>query len=125
METLQPAILVRIYTDEDALSGDRPLYEVIIARAHALKLAGATVLRGRLGFGQAAILHAHHAFDLGDNLPLVIELVDEESKLRAFVAEIGDTPGIGLITSEKVEVLRYGRTASATAPPPQGEGPEK
>ena len=108
MKALDQAVLARIYTDEDALIGDRPLYATLVARAHAAKLAGATVLRGRMGFGQSAVVHAHHTLDLRDNLPMVIEIVDEEPKLRAFIADLGDLQGIGLITVEKVEVVRYG-----------------
>lgn len=70
------------------------------------------MLRGRLGFGQASHLHAHRPFSLDDNLPVVIELVDLEPALRAFVGELDGFGGIGLITFEKVEVVRYGRPGS-------------
>lgn len=98
------AVLLRIYTDEDALHGDQSLVDLIVRKARQAGLAGATVLRGRLGFGQASHLHVHRPFGLDDNLPVVIELVDQEPALRAFVG-FGD---IGLITFEKVEVARYG-----------------
>ena len=102
------AVLLRIYTDERALIGDRSLLETIVRRAKDARLAGATVLRGRKGFGESARLHGHRPFDLNDNLPVVIEIVDEEARLSGFVASLNDLPDIGLMTFEKVEVLRYG-----------------
>ena len=108
MQTPGQAVLLRIYTDENALVGDRSLIDVIIRRARDAHLAGATVLRGRKGFGESARLHEHRPFDLNDNLPVVIEFVDEEARLRAFLPQLDDLKDIGLITFEKVEVLRYG-----------------
>ncbi len=102
------AILLRIYTDEHALLGDRPLTDVIVQRARDARLAGATVLRGSKGFGQAARLHDHRPFGLNDNFPVVIEIVDEEPQLRAFLPTLDDLKDIGLVTFERVEVLRYG-----------------
>ncbi|WP_068878907.1 MULTISPECIES: DUF190 domain-containing protein [unclassified Phenylobacterium] len=102
------AVLLRIYTDEDALHGDQSLVDLIVRKARQAGLAGATVLRGRLGFGQASHLHVHRPFGLDDNLPVVIELVDQEPALRAFVGELDGFGDIGLITFEKVEVARYG-----------------
>lgn len=108
MKTPTKAVLLRIYTDQDALVGDRSLVEIIVRRARDAHLAGATVLRGRMGFGETARLHAHRPFDLKDNLPVVIEIVDEEPALRAFLPQLDDLPDIGLVTFEKVEVVRYG-----------------
>jgi len=102
------AVLLRIYTDENALVGDRSLVDIVIRRARDAKLAGATVLRGRKGYGESAHLHEHRPFDLNDNLPVVLEFVDEETKLRPFVERIADLTDIGLITFEAVEVVRYG-----------------
>lgn len=111
MRQLESAALLRIYTDQDALTGDHPLFEDIVRRARTAGLAGATVLQGRMGFGESAVVHEHHAFGLGDNLPVVIELVDEEAKLRDFVVTLEPVAGIGLITFEKVQVSRYGHQA--------------
>lgn len=102
------AVLLRIYTDEQALLGDRVLIDVIVARARDARLAGATVLRGLKGFGESIRMHQHRTFGLNDNLPVVIEIVDEEDRLRAFVTTLEDLTDIGLVTFEKVEVLRYG-----------------
>lgn len=108
MQTPGQAVLLRIYTDEQALLGDQSLIDVIVRRAQEARLAGITVLRGLKGFGAGARLHQHRTFALSDNLPVVIEIVDQEDKLRAFVQAIEDLPEIGLVTFEKVEVLRYG-----------------
>jgi PII-like signaling protein len=102
------AVLLRIYTDEHALLGDRNLIDVIVARARDAHLAGATVLRGLKGFGESIRMHQHRTFGLNDNLPVVIEIVDEEERLRLFVTSLEDLTDIGLVTFEKVEVLRYG-----------------
>jgi PII-like signaling protein len=85
--------------------------QIVFDMAREAGLAGSTVLRGRMGFGEASHLHAHRPFDLSDNLPMVVELVDEDDKLRAFLDTLSDLAGIGLATVEKVEVARYGRGA--------------
>ena len=108
MPALENAVLVRIYTDQEALHGDRPLYREIVLRARQARLAGATVLSGRMGFGESAMMHEHHTFDLVDNLPVVVEIIDVEPKLRTFVESLSELVDIGLITFEKVEVIRYG-----------------
>lgn len=108
MQTPGHAVLLRIYTDENALLGDRSLIDVIVRRAQEAHLAGATVLRGLKGFGESMRMHQHRTFSLNENLPVVIEIVDEESNLRAFVDALVDLTDIGLVTFEKVEVLRYG-----------------
>lgn len=116
MQAPGSAMLLRIYTDQDALVGDRALVDIILRHARDLHVAGATVLRGRSGFGESAHVHGHRPFDLIDNLPLVLEFVDEEAKLRAFAAALGDVEDIGLVTLEPVEVLRYGRRHPPAAP---------
>ncbi|MGI8840776.1 MAG: DUF190 domain-containing protein [Caulobacteraceae bacterium] len=103
-----PAVLLRIYTEEGRQSGHRPLYEDIVIRARKLGLAGATVLRGPMGFGQSTIIHTAKILEFSGKLPLVVEIVDTEEKIRTLLVEIGGTRGIGLITLEKVEVVRYG-----------------
>lgn len=108
MQTPGQAVLLRIYTDEQALLGDRTLIDVIVGRAKDARLAGATVLRGLKGFGESVRMHQHRTFGLNDNLPVVVEIVDEEAPLRTFVGALADLTDIGLVTFEKVEVLRYG-----------------
>ena len=106
MQAPQPAVLLRIYTEEGKMNNHRPLYEDIVMKAREAKLAGATVLRGPMGYGHHAKIHAAKILDLSAKLPLVIEIVDAEDKVRAFVAELGAMENLGLVTLEKVEVLR-------------------
>ncbi len=105
----EKAALLRIYTEESARHGGRPLYEALVLEARRQGLAGATVLRGPMGFGHSQRLHNANILDLAANLPLVIELVDAEDKLTAFVASMRDMAEIGLVTLERVDVLHYGR----------------
>ncbi len=95
--------LLRIYTDEAAYFGDRKVFEVVASRARDAKMAGATVLKALFGFGRSA--HQHRKHFLEDDQSLVIEIVDDDARLRAFVAELADISGIGLITLEAVEIL--------------------
>ena len=103
--------LLRIYTDEAARAGGRPLYESLVLQARDSGLAGATVLRGPMGFGLSHRLHTAKILDLSGNLPLVIEIVDAEPALRAFAAAISPIGDIGLVTLERVEVLHGVRPA--------------
>jgi PII-like signaling protein len=105
----EKAALLRIYTEEQARAEHRPLYEMIVLKARKDGLAGATVLRGPMGFGESHLIHTAKIIDLSANLPLVIEIVDAEDKLRAFVASLDGLRDIGLVTLEKVDVLRYGK----------------
>lgn len=114
MTSIQAALL-RLYTDEDARHGDRPVAEIVVERARAHGLAGATVLRGRLGFGTHA-LHAHRFLGVGDNPPVVIEIVDDEARLRAFVPGLADLRSVALVTLERVEVLRGGAAPAQSEP---------
>ena len=108
MQAPQTAMLLRIYTEEGRRAGHRPLYEDIVLRARERGLAGATVLRGPVGFGHSHRLHTAKILDLSANLPLVIEIVDGEAEIRAFLGELEAIGNIGLVTLEKVEVVRYG-----------------
>src|SRR3546814_33310 len=95
--------LLRIYTDEGAYLGDRRVFEVIASRARDTGLAGITVLEARLGFGRPAHIHQRRIFENGR--ALVIEIVDDEAKLRSFVTSLDDIPDVGLVTLEAVEIL--------------------
>ncbi len=103
--------LMRIYTDESARSGHKSLFEVIVCRARDAGIAGATVLRGPMGFGHTHRIQNASILNLSGNLPLVIEIVDEEPKLREFLSSIESMRDIGLITLEKVEILHQGAPA--------------
>jgi len=111
MQAPNEAMLLRIYTEEGKRNGDGPLYQHIVLKARAAGLAGATVLRGPMGYGQTAVLHTAKILDLSAKLPLVIEIVDEEAKIRAFIAELEGLGDLGLVTLEKVEVVHYGAAA--------------
>ena len=108
MQTPRTAVLPRIYTEEGKRNGHKPLYEDIVLKARARGLAGATVLRGPMGYGQSAVIHTAKLADLTAQLPLVIEIVDAEDKIRAFLAELNDMRDIALMTLEKVEVVHHG-----------------
>ena len=106
MQTSDRMMLLRIYTDENAHVGDRRLVDELVIRARKEGLAGATALRGRLGFGRSSgAMHRHHSLGVGDNMPMVVELVDGEAALRRFAASLEGQHHIGLVTLEPVEVL--------------------
>jgi hypothetical protein len=113
MQAPQSAILLRIYTEEGKMHNRKPLYEQIVMKARASKLAGATVLRGPMGYGLHAVIHTAKILDLSVKLPMVIEIVDTEEKIRAFVTELDGLTDMGLVTLEKVEVVHYGSRAKA------------
>lgn len=100
------AMRLSIYTDEGAQTGDARVVDVIVRRARRDGLAGATALRGRTGFGSGSAIHEHHLFGIDDNPPVVVEIVEEEARLRTFAASLADLRDIGLITIESVQVLR-------------------
>ena len=100
--------LMRIYTDESARAGHKALFEAIVLKARDMGLAGATVLRGPMGFGHSHHIHTASILNLSESLPLVIELVDEEAKLKDFCNALEGFQDIGLVTLEKVQVLHYG-----------------
>lgn len=109
MQAPKQAALLRIYTDESARAGHKSLFEAIVRKARDDGLAGATVLRGPMGFGHSQHIQNASILNLSANLPLVIEIVDDEEKLRDFVASLDSSKAaIGLVTIEKVEVLHYG-----------------
>lgn len=102
-----PALLARIYIGESDHQDGRPLYEAIVGLLRERGIAGATVLRGIEGYGRAARLHTSRILRLSDDLPILIEVVDREDRLRALLPEIDAMVGEGLITLEHVEVIAY------------------
>ncbi|HWA63380.1 MAG TPA: DUF190 domain-containing protein [Caulobacteraceae bacterium] len=103
------ALLLRIYTEEGKLHDGRPLYEAIVLAARGAGLAGATVLRGPMGYGRSHAIHTAKILDLSAKLPLVIEIVDDEAKVRDFAGALDAYADIGLVTLERVEVLERKR----------------
>jgi len=109
MQIPREAVLLRIFIAEGDRCGSHPLYEAIVLKARDAKLAGATVLRGSAGFGQSHHLHTTKILRLSTDLPLVVEIVDDEEKINAFLPVLDGMMEGGLVTLEKVRVLRYGR----------------
>ena len=105
MQKPQQISLMRIYTDEAAMHGDETVITTIIDRARSYGLRGGTVLKGILGFSSSSIVHEHHAFGIGDNPPVVIEIIDARARLEDFYTQLDDLRGIGLVSLEKVDVL--------------------
>jgi len=114
MDLQKDAMLLRIFLGESDRAGHQPLYEAIVLKAREAHLAGATVLRGPMGFGHSSRLHTAKILRLSEDLPMIIEIVDSEAKLRAFWTTIEPIMGASLVTLERVEVLRYGN-GQATA----------
>lgn len=108
MELPVDSVLLRIFIGEDAQFHHRPLYEAIVLKAREMHLAGATVLRGPLGFGHSEELHNAKILRLSADLPIVVEIVDSDAKVRSFLPILGEMIGNGLVTLEKVQVLRFG-----------------
>ena len=109
MEIKGTAKLLRIFVGESDKVGHTPLYEVIVKEARERHLAGATAWRGILGFGPTARMRTTKLLDLSSDLPMVIEIVDEEKKMEDFLPVLlfEESDSGGLITVEKVEVIRY------------------
>ena len=108
MQIPKQAVLLRIFIGEDDRADGSPLYEAIVLKARDQHLAGATVLRGAMGFGASSRLHTSKILRLSEDLPLVIEIVDSEEKINAFLPTLDGMMTSGLITLEKVQVLQYG-----------------
>jgi uncharacterized protein len=112
MDVPHEAVLLRIFTGADDRSGvEQPLYVAIVMKAREMGLAGATVLKGPVGFGQSCRMHARHRFSPDDS-PVVIEICDAEDKIEAFLPVLDDMMESGLLTLEKARVLQYGRKRS-------------
>src|SRR5476651_2303670 len=107
MPLSRDAVLLRIFIGEDDKAGHQPLYEGIVLKAREMGLAGATVLRGPMGFGRSSHLHTAKILRLSMDLPMVIEIVDTEEKINAFLPTLNAMMGGGLVTLEKVKVIRY------------------
>jgi PII-like signaling protein len=107
MQTPTDALLLRIFIGESDRWQHKPLYEAVVLAAREAQLAGATVLRGPLGFGKSSQLHTAKILQLSMDLPLIIEIVDREEKINSFLPVLDKMIGGGLVTLEKVKVLHY------------------
>lgn len=105
------AKLLRIFVGESDKYGAVPLYETIVFEAKKHGLSGATAIRAIMGFGANSIIHTAKLLEISSDLPIVIEIVDVEEKIRSFVARVEalfeESKAGGLITLEKAEVIRY------------------
>jgi uncharacterized protein len=109
MDIPKDAVLLRIFFGEDDRFEHQPLYEAIVLKAREMHLAGATVLRGSIGFGHSSRLHTAKILRLSFDLPVLVEIVDTEVKINEFLPVLDGMMTSGLITLEKVQVLQYGK----------------
>ncbi|MBI1778261.1 MAG: DUF190 domain-containing protein [Proteobacteria bacterium] len=109
MQIPKDAVLLRIFFGENDRFEHQPLYEAIVLKAREVHLAGATVLRGPMGFGHSSRLHTAKIMRLSYDLPIVVEIVDTEAKIRGFLPVLDRMMQSGLVTLEKVQVLQYGK----------------
>jgi len=107
------AQLLRIFVGESDEWHGQPVYEAIVLKARELHLAGATVLRGPMGFGKHSRLHTVKVLRLSEDLPIVIEIVDIEEKIKTLLPHIDEMVKEGLVTAEKVHVIQYRANGSS------------
>src|SRR6185437_6801037 len=107
MQIPHDSVLLRIFLGESDRHEHKPLYEAIVLKAREAGLAGATVLRGPMGYGKSSRLHTAKILRLSMDLPLVIEIVDSEEKIQAFLPTLDPMMGGGLVTIENVKVIEY------------------
>jgi PII-like signaling protein len=107
MNIPEEGYLLRIFVGESDKAGHRPLYEAIVLKAREAGLAGATVLRGVMGYGKNSILHTAKILRLSEDLPMVIEIIDSLEKVEAFLPALDGMITDGLVTVETVRVIHY------------------
>jgi len=108
MQIPKDAVLLRIFFGENDRFERQPLYEAIVLKAREMHLAGATVLRGPMGYGHSSRLHTAKILRLSEDLPIIVEIVDSAAKIDEFLPVLDTMISSGLVTLEKVRVLRYG-----------------
>src|SRR6266446_10757084 len=116
MSLPEESTLLRVFIGEADEVDGRPLYQAIVTRAREFHMAGATVLRGPLGFGRSSLLHTAKILRLSQDLPVVAEIVDTEEKINGFLPILTDLTKSCLITLEKVTVVRYGEDETGLVP---------
>jgi PII-like signaling protein len=112
MQLPRDAILLRIFFGEQDKVSRLPLYEAIVLKAREMHLAGATVLRGHVGYGHSSHIHTTKILRLAQDLPVVVEIVDTQEKIDKFLPVLDRMMTSGLVTIEKVQVLQYGSEMS-------------
>jgi PII-like signaling protein len=104
------SLLLRIFVGENARHGHQPLYEAIVLKAHEARMAGATVFRGAMGYGKSSHVHTAKILALSDDLPVVIEIVESEARINAFMADLLPMMASGMATLEKVRAFHFAAT---------------
>src|SRR5881398_1310414 len=107
MELPEEAVLLRIFIGESDRWHHQPLYEALVFKAREMHLGGATVLRGPMGFGKSSRLHTAKILRLSMDLPIVIEIVDSEETINAFLPALAEMMSGGMVTLERVQVIEY------------------
>ena len=107
MNIPEEGYLLRIFVGESDRYGHHPLYESIVLKAREQGLAGATVLRGLMGFGKHSVLHTAKILRLSEDLPMIIDIVDSREKVENFLPLLDEMISDGLVTLERVKVLHY------------------
>ena len=107
MNVPEEGYLLRVFVGESDRHGHRPLYEVIVLKAREAGLAGATVLRGVMGFGRHSLIHTTKILRLSEDMPMVVEVVDSLEKIEQFLPVLDELISDGLVTLEHVKVIHY------------------
>ena len=116
MKIPQDGYLLRIFIGESDHWHGRPLYEAIVLKARELHVAGATVIRGPMGFGANSRLHTTKILRLSEDLPMIIEIVDGKDKIDELMPHIDEMVQEGLVTLEQVQVIKYRANGSKAIP---------
>lgn len=107
MQIPHEAVLLRIFIGESDRWEHKPLYEAVVLKAREMHMAGATVLRGPMGFGKSSRLHTAKILRLSMDLPMVIEIVDSAEKIQSFLPVLDKMIGGGMVTLEPIKVINY------------------
>jgi PII-like signaling protein len=118
MQIPRNAVLLRIFFGENDRFAQAPLHEAVVLKAREMHLAGVTVLRGHLGFGHSSHIHTAKILRLSQDLPAVVEIVDAQEKIDAFLPVLDGMTSSGLVTLEQVQVLQYGPQGGQAGTPP-------
>ena len=114
MKIPEEGYLLRIFVGESDRWEGKPLYEAIVNQARELNLAGATVVRGLMGFGAHSRLHTSKIVRLSEDLPMVVEIVDAKEKIDALLGHIDEMVTEGMVTLERVQVIKYRAVGGAS-----------
>lgn len=107
MKNFEKGFLLRILIGEDDRYESKPLYEQIVIKARELKLAGATVFRGIMGFGADSLMHSSKILQLSEDMPIVIEIIDTEENINKILPFLDETVKGGMVTLEKATIIKY------------------